>query len=159
MRFPPPVTFRLFSRPSAPISGVPVVKVARGVLMKPQPLQVIPAGLAITTSARPPNTSIGPSSALRFGRVTSLRMTAAGPVPLRLGLPGVTPPSFELPISRSWLLRISPGSPTLKASYLLCDSPALFGATMSISGTPFGAAPMPGRLAAGAEPSGVTACA
>ncbi|CAB5633347.1 Uncharacterised protein [Pseudomonas aeruginosa] len=38
--------------------GLPVVRVARGVLMKPQPWQVMPCGLATITRADCPATSV-----------------------------------------------------------------------------------------------------
>ena len=63
--------------PSAPKVGVPVVRVMRSVLIKPQPLQVMPFGLATTTSARPPNTSVKPASTLRLVDTTSFRITRA----------------------------------------------------------------------------------
>ncbi|MND65676.1 hypothetical protein D3C80_570550 [compost metagenome] len=166
-KFPPPgpkvtspaLTVNPLRRPSLPMSGTPVVSVARGVLMKPQPSQVIPFGLAMMTSALPPNTSVRPRSELRFCDVTSLRMTDAGPLPCRFGLPGVTPPSFDVPISPLKLLRMTPGVPTLKLLYLLCDRPWLLGPTISMSGTPFGAAPIPGRFAKDPPTSGDMSCA
>jgi hypothetical protein len=42
----------------APYCGVPVVRVARLVLMKPPPLTLMPLGLAMMTSARWPATSM-----------------------------------------------------------------------------------------------------
>ncbi|CAM4403941.1 hypothetical protein ACAE110713_12770 [Achromobacter aegrifaciens] len=63
--------------PSGPTWGLPVVKVARSAFKKPQPLQVMPAGLATITLARLPATSNVPSSCDGLGAVTWLRMVLA----------------------------------------------------------------------------------
>src|SRR5665213_2999895 len=57
--------------------GVPVVSVTRGVLMKPQPLQEIPSGLASTTSAGTPATSTKPFNADGFDCTTSFKISDA----------------------------------------------------------------------------------
>nr|WP_241786453.1 hypothetical protein [Stutzerimonas stutzeri] len=44
----PPLTSKRSRRPPSTI-GVPVLRVTRGVLMKPQPSQLMPWGLATTT--------------------------------------------------------------------------------------------------------------
>ncbi|MOA26993.1 hypothetical protein D3C78_1478290 [compost metagenome] len=64
-------------RPSVPICGRPVVSVARSAFKKPQPLQVMPAGLATMMFARLPATSSVPSNCDGFGAVTWLRMVVA----------------------------------------------------------------------------------
>jgi len=56
----PPVTLRPESEPSAAKFGVPVVRIARDVLMKPPPFTLMPEPFAITTSARRPATSTRP---------------------------------------------------------------------------------------------------
>ena len=56
--WPLPETLKPLSVPSALKSASPVVSVTRGVLMKPQPLQVTPAGLARMKSALWPKISV-----------------------------------------------------------------------------------------------------
>lgn len=83
----PPVTARPLSEPSPANKGRPVVNVPRGALMKPQPLQLMPLGLATTTCAARPATSMAPFNWLGVVEVTSLRISdAAWPMP-RLALP------------------------------------------------------------------------
>ncbi|MCW2292779.1 hypothetical protein M2262_002829 [Pseudomonas sp. BIGb0408] len=57
MAMSPPLTSKLRSWPFS-ITGAPVLRVARGVLMKPQPSQVMPWGLATMTFAACPATSV-----------------------------------------------------------------------------------------------------
>ncbi|MCW0449612.1 hypothetical protein NB706_002446 [Xanthomonas sacchari] len=54
----PPVMENPFKAPSAPSSGVPVARVTREVLRKPQPSQTMPLGLAITSCALAPAISV-----------------------------------------------------------------------------------------------------
>ena len=54
----PPLTVNPLSAPPAEKIGEPLVSTARGALIKPHPLQVIPHGLATTTSACLPATSM-----------------------------------------------------------------------------------------------------
>ncbi|MNJ67578.1 hypothetical protein D3C77_637620 [compost metagenome] len=54
-----------------------MVRVARSAFKKPQPLQVMPAGLATMTLARLPATSSVPISCEGFGAVTWFRMVVA----------------------------------------------------------------------------------
>ncbi|GCE91944.1 hypothetical protein MSKU15_3545 [Komagataeibacter diospyri] len=54
----PPRTTMSFRLPLASISGVPVARVTWAVLMNPHPAQVMPLGLATTTEAWCPATSV-----------------------------------------------------------------------------------------------------
>ena len=109
----PRLTLKPFKDPSAPKPGVPVVRVMRSVLIKPQPLHVIPLGLATTTSARPPKTSVKPASRLRLVDTTSFRITLA--CWARLALPATCPASCDKRDSWSMLplFSTSPRASTL----------------------------------------------
>ncbi|EHK54605.1 hypothetical protein MAXJ12_24587 [Mesorhizobium alhagi CCNWXJ12-2] len=102
MRSPPGWSYKsAFSEKSrdadavAPSSGLPVDSVALDLLIKPQPSQQIPFGLATLTLAALPYASSMPFRAKALVEVTSTRMTAAGLLPLRLALPWTRPPSCE----------------------------------------------------------------
>ena len=73
------------------MSSLPVVKVALGVLMKPPPLTWIPLGLATTTSASSPATSVYPFNSLELVPVTSLIMRFADSFFARLSFPSISP--------------------------------------------------------------------
>ncbi|RZM04175.1 MAG: hypothetical protein EOP73_02800 [Variovorax sp.] len=76
-----------------------MVSVTRSVLMKPQPAQVMPYGLARITSARPPRTSVKPASVLRLLATTSLRMVPACVVRFMFAV--------TWPASRDWRATVS----------------------------------------------------
>ncbi len=54
----PPVMLKPFNAPSLPSCGVPVARVTREALRKPQPSQLMPFGLAITSCALAPAISV-----------------------------------------------------------------------------------------------------
>ena len=115
---------------------MPVVSVMRGVLTNEQPVQVMPLGLAMITSAFWPKTSRLPFSTEANAPplpVTSLMMMLAVR-PLRFGL-AVTLPPKRLPPFTRLLLRIRPTGSTLNCWYLLSEAPAALGAVMLTTGT------------------------
>ena len=77
------------------MSTVPVTSVERLVLMKPQPSQVIPDGLAIMTAAFFPATSTMPFNWLGLDDATSFKMTLALPCDI-FALPLTLPASVVL---------------------------------------------------------------
>jgi len=79
-------------------TGAPLASVARFTPMKPQPLQVMPQGLASTRSARLPNTSIWPARLLAVPPVTSATMRCAA-TPCSSGLAAMLPTKFEPVVS------------------------------------------------------------
>ncbi|MCD8468835.1 hypothetical protein LPH60_00055 [Xylella taiwanensis] len=87
-----------------------MLRVKRLALSTPQPLQVIPEGLAMITWARAPATSTMPCNWLGWALFTSLRITRAVPVASQ-GLPGTQPPRCVWVWVRA-LLRIAPEAPT-----------------------------------------------
>ncbi|CAB3742798.1 hypothetical protein LMG6003_05957 [Achromobacter insolitus] len=97
--------------PSAPTRGLPVVSVARSAFKKPQPLHVMPAGLATITLARLPATSSVPNSCEGLGAVTWLRMVRARWLP-SMGLPPTWPASCVW-LGPPLLLSTAPDGPTL----------------------------------------------
>ena len=109
----PRLTVKPLRLPSPPRRGVPVVRVTRSLLMKPQPVQVMPLGLATITSALPPSTSVKPASVLRLVDDTSLMMTRASPS--RLVLASTWPASCDC--RAAWLVL-----PLLSTSPLPCTS-------------------------------------
>ena len=76
-----------FKFPFESYSVLPVVNTARSVLIKPPPSTVIPFGLATTTEALRPATSINPFISVGLWDVTSLTITLAEPR-IILALPG-----------------------------------------------------------------------
>ena len=128
-----PALTRKPSRPPAgPSSGAPVVSMPRLVLMKPPPLQTMPLGLAMITSARVPATSMRPSSRLGLVPSTWLRMTWAEPA-FSSGLAPIVPPNWVWtgPVA---LLRITPWGSTSNRWKWLLDRPAPLGATICTTG-------------------------
>ena len=75
--------------------------------MNAQPIQLMPFGLAIITSALFPKTSVGPFNVETVEFVTSLRMTFAGCWLSRFAFALTCPPIMETPVSFE-LLRIRP---------------------------------------------------
>ena len=81
-----PLCTRYPSKPPLLMTGVPVVRVMRLALMKPPPSTLMPAGFAMTTSARAPATSMYPRSWLGSLELTSFKIMRAVPVAIQ-GLP------------------------------------------------------------------------
>jgi hypothetical protein len=111
--------------------GRPVVSWTKGVLMKPQPSQVMPFGLARMSRAGAPAISSGPRSWLALEPVTSLRMIRAGLASLGLAESG---PASRLLTVVVLLLRTVPWGGTSKRWYWLCDSPAALGGAIWMIG-------------------------
>ena len=116
------------------INKAPVESITLGVLINPQPLQVIPLALASTNSALCPSISVYPNRALLLTPVTSARIIFALP-PARCLLPSVQPPSVDK-AGVKLLLKITPPLPTLKSVNWLCDTPLLVGCAMSTTVVP-----------------------
>lgn len=88
-----------------------MVNVARSAFRNPQPLHVMPAGLATMTLARFPATSNVPSNCDGLGAVTWLRMVPACRLP-SMGLPSTCPASCD-GLAPPLLLSTTPDGPTL----------------------------------------------
>ncbi|MNT27891.1 hypothetical protein D3C72_1635430 [compost metagenome] len=97
--------------PSGPTCGRPVVKVARPAFKNPQPLHVMPAGLATMTLARLPATSSVPISCEGLGAVTWFKMVAARWLP-SMTLPATCPASCVW-LAPPLLFSTTPDGPTL----------------------------------------------
>lgn len=82
------------------------MRVSWWALMTPQPLQVMPEGLAMMSWARAPATSIVPCSWVEVGLLTSLRMILAVPAASQ-GLPWTVPARWVWVGVRA-LLRMAP---------------------------------------------------
>ena len=148
----PCATCSVLRLPSLPYCGLPVVKTARLVLMKPPPFTRMPSGLATTTEAALPATSINPLRAVGRPEVTSFTMTLAVPRFI-WGLPCTYPASCVC-VGVYELLRTAPRSGTLKSAYRLRDTPPAVGAVICTRGTPFAASCTRGCYEAGACASG-----
>ena len=135
IRTSPPSTAKPENAPSAPKVILPVESAARDTLIKPQPSQVIPDGLAMTSEARPPNTSSAPRKSERVPPVTSFKIRLASPLFLRRLLDNICPPICDRPISLL-LLKISPSLPTLSLEKTLYDVPSARGVAMLTIGVP-----------------------
>ncbi|MCY1204007.1 hypothetical protein D9M72_155220 [compost metagenome] len=129
---PPPAISKL--SPFGPITGLPVVSVARSAFRKPQPLQVMPAGLATMTLARLPATSSMPINCDGLGVVTWFRMVAARWLP-SMALPAICPASC-VRLAAPLLFSTTPDGPTLNWVNLLFDTPPADGGAMFTTGTP-----------------------
>ncbi|MCY1534925.1 hypothetical protein D9M68_703090 [compost metagenome] len=138
-RMSPWLTLKPPRLPSARMKGRPVVSVTRSVLMNPHPEQVMPYGLASTTSALPPSTSVKPASVLRLFDTTSFRITRAALVWLKLAVTWPASCDCQAICALVVLFRISPIGLTLKLWNWLCESPAALAWLMLTTVTPLGA--------------------
>ncbi len=116
------------------MTGLPVVSVARLAFRKPQPLQVMPAGLATMTLARLPATSSMPISCDGLGAVTWFRMVAARWLP-SIGLPATCPASCVW-LAAPLLFSTTPEGPTLNWVKRLFETPPADGGAILTTGTP-----------------------
>ncbi len=145
---PPSAMRKPLNAPSAPKRSVAAARLTRLVLMKPQPSQVMPVGLAITSAARWPKISIGPASVVRTPPVTSLRISDADRPSLRFGLAIRKPPIALLPVV-GLLAKIRPSLPTDIRVKTLYEVPLASGVAMLTIGVPPGVTSSPVRLLAG----------
>ncbi len=146
------------SEPSALSVGVPVANVTRGAFRKPQPEQVMPAGLASTRLAPLPATSVVPSNCDAWRPVTCISTRFAF-LPPSAAFACTDPPICVCTFCVA-LLRITPLVPTLNCEKRLFDTPAAFGATMLTTCVPLPETSSVARAAApGSAAIGSVACA